>query len=84
MDNANMPANPATLKNDKDYIKQAQGVGIKIEEWTSHAGLTKREHFASMAMQGSLAGDINDELTVDDIAIQARQCADALLKELSK
>lgn len=66
-DNGNMPAMPFLPTQDR-------------HEKTS--GLTKREQFAMAAMQGSLAGDINDELTIEDIAIQSRQIADALLKEL--
>lgn len=51
--------------------------------------LTKREHFAAMAMQGFIAGreydlcDI-DYLTINYIAIDAVKTADALIKELNK
>ena len=50
-------------------------------------GLTKREHFAAMAMQGLLANsnviDLMD--TMDStVSEQAVDCADKLLKELDK
>lgn len=45
-------------------------------------GLTKREAFAAMAMQGLAADcEMND---IDDIACDAVKLADALLKELAK
>lgn len=50
-------------------------------------GLTKREHFAAMAMQGILsAGDKYNEcgITFDSVARNAVKQADALLEELSK
>lgn len=52
-------------------------------------GLTKREHFAAMAMQGLLssASDSNGEWTncgVDNVASEAVMFADALLAELEK
>lgn len=56
-------------------------------EFTNHRGLTKREHFAAMAMQGLLSanaiygGKTNDR---DALAKDAVAFADAVLKELSK
>lgn len=52
-------------------------------------GLTKREYFAAMAMQGMLSnGDtyspINGELYEQAVARVARTYADALLAELAK
>lgn len=48
---------------------------------TPHKGLTKREYFAGLAMQGLLAfyGDGQD-LAVT--AKEAKECADALLNQL--
>lgn len=46
-------------------------------------GLSKRELFAAMAMQG-LLGNPNSILTPADCAQEARIHADALLKELAK
>ena len=70
MNNGNMPAMP---------IIEVDGEGNPV---AANLGLTKREHFAAMAMQGSLSGDRDDLLTIEDIAIQSRQMADALLREL--
>jgi len=46
-------------------------------------GLTKREHFAGLAMQGFAAGETTHE-TIEDMAHYAVRWADALLKELEK
>lgn len=47
-------------------------------------GLTKREYFAAMAMQGLMAdgGRIDD--TAEGYAVRARAMADALIAELNK
>ena len=45
-------------------------------------GLTKREYFAAMAMQGMLAHDF--DITPSQFANDAVIYADALIKELSK
>ena len=52
-----------------------------VPEW--HPGLTKRERYAAMAMQGLLAcPDVSDSLT--EIAEKATICADRLLAALAK
>jgi hypothetical protein len=43
-------------------------------------GLTKREYFAGLAMQGWIANTLHPKT----IAMRAVQCADALLAELEK
>ena len=48
-----------------------------------HPGLTKREHFAGLAMQGILAHSFGRG-NADELAVQSIKCADALLRELSK
>ncbi|MCE8034581.1 hypothetical protein EKK97_13850 [Billgrantia tianxiuensis] len=75
MSNADMPAMPVTQDQDT----------------TRTIGLTKREHFAAMAMQGYLSGQLawcgNGEfLTVSDkeAAKEAVAYADALLAELER
>jgi hypothetical protein len=70
---------PATAQ----YYKSAD------EQLTIEAfGLTKREHFAGLAMQGWLARCSNVPHTVrlkpEDMAAVAVQMADALLTELEK
>ena len=51
--------------------------------WDAYMGLTKREHFAGLAMQGML---LDSEIMLDlpDIAKYSVRTADALLKELGK
>lgn len=46
-------------------------------------GLSKREHFAAMAMQGLLANPDNLDYTRDETAILAIGAADALIKALN-
>jgi hypothetical protein len=49
-----------------------------------HPGLTKREYFAGIAMQGYCANyHCWQEKTADQVAALSLQYADALLKELS-
>lgn len=48
-------------------------------------GLTKREMFAAMAMQGILSSwPMNSEMKVEGVAQQSGAFADALLAELAK
>jgi hypothetical protein len=72
MNNADMPAMP---------------IGEQIDTHQLNApcnGLTKREHFAGLAMQGILAKYGPDEQRNDTTAIDAIEHADALLAELDK
>jgi hypothetical protein len=53
----------------------------------SFTGLSKRELFAAMAMQGRLASMVGTraiDIIADSLAINSVAWADALLKELSK
>lgn len=66
--NGDLPAMPIELSGFGQFAPEA------------HTGLTKREQFAAMAMQGILSCD-NSEFS--HIAAQrAVECADALLFEL--
>ena len=47
-------------------------------------GLTKREYFAAMAMQGILASDSDQNYTDENVSAWAVNSADALLAELAK
>lgn len=67
-ENAEKPAMPSTVES-KD--------GVYI-----YLGLTKREYFAAMAMQGLLAQNGYDRF--DSLAIDAVRQADVLLEELEK
>lgn len=62
-----------------DYGNEVQGV---------HEGLTKREHFAGLAMQGWLARCANAphliKIEPEAVASVAVEMADALISELSK
>ena len=46
----------------------------------SYAGLTKRQYFAGLAMQGLLASPF----VVNTVESESTRCGDALLEELSK
>lgn len=69
----NEPAFPAPAKDSFDLDG----------EWRPGVtGLTKREHFAALAMQGFCS--VSYPLSKEDAANRAVECADALLAELSK
>lgn len=53
---------------------------ILDNQFEDNKGLTKREYFAGLAMQGMASSD----LTYEDIAHDAVKMADAILKELDK
>lgn len=71
MKNADMPAMPVVEFDDN--------VGSKD-------GLTKREYFAAMAMQGILSSVLEQGVDVgrDQVAIDSVRMADALLAELER
>ena len=52
--------------------------------WQGQVGLTKREYFAGLAMQGIVTKEKFNDLDVTDIAYVAVKMADDLLKELDK
>lgn len=56
---------------------------ILDNQFEDNKGLTKREYFAAMAMQGWIANQ-QDGYTLhpETIAMRSAQCADALLIEL--
>jgi len=66
MINSDMPAMPCTVKPEYQY---------------QDSGLTKREHFAGLAMQGLIAAGHKMEIRV---AVDSLEMADALLAELEK
>ena len=49
-----------------------------------YKGLTKREYFAAMALQGLCAKTSYSRPDCDEVALEAVIIADALLKELEK
>ena len=73
MNNADMPAMPVDTFSEE---------GLR-----NYMGLTKREHFAGLAMQGLLAGGycIDDSQNrLNDVPSEAINLADALLKQLEQ
>ena len=77
MENADTPAMPV---NAHDY---AVNGGYESDSF----GLTKREYFAAMAMQGIMANNMYDaprRNKLEGMAVDAVSMADALLKELDK
>lgn len=67
-------------------IHLAEGETWNQLKYGSSCGLTKREYFAGLAMQGLLANSAEDELQrgVGRIAHISVEHADALLAELAK
>lgn len=47
-------------------------------------GLTKREYFAAVAMQGIMASPQNEYFDIKEVARQAVEISDALIAELNK
>ncbi|MFT6882531.1 MAG: hypothetical protein ACJAVY_001329 [Marinoscillum sp.] len=74
MNNADMPAYPMS---EEDSIKWLQGDCVL-------AGLTKREHFAGVAMQGLIKLTFPFGADEETTARRSLKMADALLAELSK
>jgi len=85
MNNGNMPAMP-TKSPVAFYVPEEHEEQIKQdladynEMVAPYQGLTKREYFAAMAMQG--LGTRDGYHTFEDMAGDAVQMADALLKAL--
>lgn len=64
-------------------IETSYEQGYKDAMSESFIGLTKRELFAAMAMQGLLAADPKHNMSSDDIAKYAIEQADDLIKALN-
>jgi hypothetical protein len=78
MNNSDMPAMPQPIAGNED------GVIDTSEYDPSNAGLTKREHFAGLAMQGFIASGYYNSNAPVFTADSAVRAADALLAELNK
>lgn len=81
MSNANEPAYPAietrpAYDDERNLYAETYSVG----------GLTKREYFAAMAMNGLLAGEYRDtsDRQLETVSVWAVKHADALLAELER
>jgi hypothetical protein len=57
---------------------------ISDEGYIINAGLTKREYFAAMALQGIITNKDGLDIKIEYIVESAVDAADALIKELSK
>ena len=75
-----------TNPNDNTYPNKSENRQIGTSEFTG--GLTKREYFAALAMEGMCSGDQTlGPATESDILFVARRSvsmADALIAELNK
>ena len=78
MNNSDMPAMPQPIAGNED------GVIDTSEYDPSNAGLTKREHFAGLAMQGFIASGYYKMNMAVGTSVRAVRAADALLAELDK
>jgi hypothetical protein len=86
MNNSDMPAMPQPIAASESGF-------LDTEEYSKgNGGLTKREHFAGLAMQGILSNSVmgdsalheKHEDWVKDISESSLQFADKLLAELDK
>ena len=78
IENKDMPAMPCNDIEVKDDDWEVTGEIIYVKS----NGLTKREYFAAMAMQGIM--HTREYQSMPAIAIDAVMAADALIEELSK
>ena len=68
------------MKNQPAYPVVNRGPDQFVAGW----GLTKREHFAGLAMQGMIAGSQGLKISTEEFAFQSVKLADALIAELEK
>jgi hypothetical protein len=83
MNNSDMPAMAVNIKVSGMARRQAEGLGMNVED-KQYIGLTKREHFAGLAMQGLVTLKGADCGDTDITAVQCLRMADSLLAELDK
>jgi hypothetical protein len=78
MNNADMPAMPQPIAaNENEFLDTK-------EYSEGNSGLTKREHFAGLAMQGLITLKGRDCSDTEITAMQCVRMADALLAQLDK
>ena len=78
MRNADLPAMPQPIAANETEV-------IDTNEYCpGNAGLTKREHFAGLAMQGLYMVTPDATISIEESASIAVSMADALLYELEK
>ena len=79
MNNADKPINPVEVSGDGEGNIQGMQTG-NYSGWET--GLTKREYFAGIALQGLLSS--NNGQTLSYLSQTAVKAADELLKSLEK
>lgn len=86
MTNGNAPAMPVVVTKDPLVFEQQKSINPLASALTEYEGLTKREHFAGLAMQAITTGALSNNQTIEyeDVARGALLIADALLKELGE
>ena len=83
MNNSDMPAMAVKIKVGNAVRLQAEGLGMNVED-KQYIGLTKREHFAGLAMQAVISNSRQADKTAESVADFALRHANALLAELDK
>lgn len=73
-------------ERDKHILKLAEENSKLREDLREdlREGISLRDHFAGLAMQGLLSSDINTKWDEDDVALIAYGQADAMLKRKEK
>ena len=79
MNNADMPTIPSPKHLNGHYLTPGD-----LRTFVPHSGLTKREHFAALAMQGMTDFAVRGTVDSDIIAGWAVEMADALLEQLER
>ena len=75
------------MANETLGISQAfASIAVEKNQTFGSTGLTKREYFAAIALQGMIASGIlaHDDSAPSDAATWAVECADALIDALNK
>ena len=82
--NGDMPSQPmGNSANGSVWTASDLGNGY-AEQCKPAFGLTKREHFAAMAMQGLLANSAHYAISTIELTKESVELADVLLEELDK
>lgn len=84
MENKNKPVYPVVMQQISECDYRAAKPNDDIRFQRPMEGITKREYFAAMAMQGLVIWDQSQNNTNEWIAKEAVALADALLVQLDK
>jgi hypothetical protein len=77
--------NPNDPINTNVFDENTWGIGFNKDQISRiNKGLTKREYFAAMAMQGMLASANNTLFDYETIAVHSVKHADALINALNR